>query len=145
MGKRKLPGTALKGVFQERRETPSGRKLLDLDDSIINLDRFDDREQDVKDRIHQMIQDRTEFDPETDCQIYTGAWTHNGQGKMRVGARIYCVSRIVAWLYNADFQLWGDNRAVRKCDNPACCNGEHVEVFENQAKAMSALRRRGKV
>ena len=89
------------------------KKLLELDESILALERFDDTEQDVKDRIHQMVQERTEFDPETDCQIFTGAWEENGQAKMRVGARVYCLSRIVAWLYHPGFQLWGLNRAVR--------------------------------
>jgi uncharacterized protein YfkK (UPF0435 family) len=121
------------------------KKLLVLDDSILELERFDDDEQDVKDRIHQMVQERTEFDPATNCQIFTGAWEENGQAKMRVGARVYCLSRIVAWLYHPGFQLWGLNRAVRKCDNPACCNGEHVVVVADQAEAMSALRRNGKV
>ena len=121
------------------------KKLLSLEDDILELERFDDTEQDVKDRIHQMVQERTQFDPATDCQIFTGAWEENGQAKMRVGARVYCLSRIVAWLYHPGFQLWGLNRAVRKCDNPACCNGEHVVVVADQAEAMSALRRNGKV
>lgn len=120
-------------------------RLLGLDDHIVGLERFDGDEQDVKDRVHQMVQERTEFDPATECMIYTGAWEQDGKAKMRVGARVYCLSRIVAWLYKGGFQLWGLERAVRTCDSPACCNGDHIVVYRNQAEATSALRRNGKV
>jgi hypothetical protein len=121
------------------------RKLLSLDDPVIRLEAFDGSEQDVKDRIHELVMKQSEYDPDTDCQIFTGCWEQNGQAKMRVGAGVYTLSRIVAWLFHKDFKLWGKNRAVRTCDNPACCNGEHVVVVRNQAEAMSLLRRKGKV
>lgn len=122
-----------------------GRRLLSLDDHILGLERFDDREQDNKDKVFERVQARCEYEASTGCLIYTGAWEVNGQAKIRVGGRVYCLSRVAAWLYVPGFRLWGLERAVRKCDSPACCNEEHIEVLASQAQAIAAQRKRGRL
>lgn len=116
------------------------RKLLDLEDHVFALEQFDDDEQDLKDRVYQKLQERIEFDPRTECCIYTGAWEDNGQAKMRVNGRVYCVSRLAAWVFYKGFQLWGTNRAIRDCASPACCNPEHIFVVKDLAEALAAQR-----
>jgi hypothetical protein len=121
--------------------------LLSLDDHILNLDRFDSKEQDLKDLIHARLQDRTEVDFGTGCTIYTGAWEENGQAKMRVGRRVYSITRVSAWLYLRGFQLWDVRRVVHKpcCPNPACYAQDHLVVLADQAEALAAQMRSGRL
>lgn len=120
------------------------RILLALDDHIFKLEAFDQREQDLKDRVYEKMHSRIEFDPATECCIYTGSWEANGQAKMRVNNRIYCVSRLAAWVFYEGFQLWGNNRAVRSCESPACCNPEHIVAVRGLREALAAQREAGR-
>lgn len=121
--------------------------LLTLDSHIIGLDAFDAVEQDLKDLIHQRLQERTEIDFRTGCSIYTGAWEANGQAKMRVGRRVYSVTRVSAWLYLRSFKLWDIRRVVHKpcCPNPACYQQNHLLVLADQAEALAAQLRAGRL
>jgi hypothetical protein len=121
----------------------SQRKVR-LSDHIFCLNRCDTNEQNQKDRIHQRILSRVEHDHQTGCAIYTGVWEESGQAKMRVGRKVYCLSRIVAWIYRKGFDLWGHERALRTCNNPACCAEDHIVVVEDQAAAMRHHQARGR-
>ncbi len=127
------------------RKNPKAPGLLSLDDHISLLDGFDSAEQDFKDLIYARIAERSEFDAGTECIIYTGSWEPSGQAKMRVGAQVYCLSRITAWIYFPGFKMWGVQRVVRTCDAPACCNPDHVRVLADQAAAMNAQRDAGRI
>jgi len=118
--------------------------LLSLEDHIFLLEAHDAKEQNLKDQVYEKMQSRIEFDPATECCIYTGSWEANGQAKMRVNNRIYCVSRLAAWVYYQGFQLWGNNRAVRTCDSPACCNPEHITTVRGLKEALAAQREAGR-
>lgn len=120
-------------------------RLLRLDDSILRLDKFDHKDQDLKDKIHARLQERSEPDHESGCVIYTGFWEDNGQGKIRVGMRVTTLPRVVAWLYVTGFRIYGPERAVRTCLMPACCNPDHVRVVNDQGDAMRAQRAAGKL
>lgn len=121
------------------------RKLLTLDDHVIGLERFDDREQAFKDEVHERLQGRCEPDHVTGCLIYTGAWEQSGQGKVRVGTRVYGVTRVSAWLYIPGFRLWDSRKVAHSpaCNSPACFNHEHLVVLEGQAESLALQRKKG--
>lgn len=122
-------------------------KLLDLEDHILGLDRFDAAEQDLKDLIHERLQARTEVDSRTGCTIYTGAWEQNGLAKVRVGRRVYSITRVAAWLYLPGFKLWDVRRVGHKpcCPNPACFSVDHLVVLADQAESLAAQVRNGRL
>lgn len=120
-------------------------ELLSLDDHISLLDRFDAAEQDYKDEIYGRMFMKTECDAATDCMIYTGCWEDSGQAKIRVGAQVYIVSRVSAWLFFDGFKLWSRQRVVRTCDAPACWQPSHLKVLASQAAAMEYQRNTGRI
>lgn len=122
-------------------------ELLDLDAPVHCLNRFDEAEQLLRDELHARLNGRMEYDPHTDCWIYTGAWEANGQAKIRVGGRVHCVSRVAAWVYFAGFELWDVQRVVRveRCLQPACFNPEHLQVAGDQAEALAVQRAFGRL
>lgn len=97
------------------------------------------KDQDLKDRIYERLQARSECDPDTDCQIYLGAWTEKGNAKMRVGHRVYNLNRVAAWIFFEDFELWGENVAYHKCESPACFNPDHLGVAKDVAEALRKI------
>jgi hypothetical protein len=119
--------------------------LLSLDDHVLRLDELDTAEADFKDRIHERLMALSECEPSTDCYVYTGCWEESGQAKMRVGGRVYHVSRVAAWVYFEDFQIWSNARTLRTCKTPACCNPEHIYVVRNQREAMAATKAAGRL
>lgn len=121
-------------------------RLLSIEDHVALLDGFDSSEQDLKDRLYERIQTRTEFDPLTECVIYTGAWEpRSGQARIRLGTKVYCLTRVTAWIYLPGFRIWSGRRVVRTCDAPACCNPDHIRVLADQAAAMDHQREVGKI
>lgn len=63
---------------------------------------------------------------DTQCWEYRGARDKEGYGKVRVGKRISRANRVV---YNLFFAEALPDQVVRhKCDNPPCCNPDHLEV-----------------
>lgn len=121
--------------------------LLTLDSHILGLDQFDGAEQDFKDVIHARLQERTEIDFRSGCTLYTGAWEVNGQAKMRVGRRVYSITRVAAWLYLKGFALWDVRRAAHKpcCPNPACYATEHLVILADQAESLATQMRCGRL
>lgn len=121
------------------------RALLSLDDDVISLDSFDAREQRLKDLIHERLWSRSELDPLTGCQIYTGAWDPSGQGKIRVGRRVCCLARVSAWIYYPGFRLWDVRVAVRTCGCPACFSPQHVRIVLDKATVLREQREAGQM
>ena len=120
---------------------------LTLHDHILGLERFDADEQRFKDAVHARLLARTEIDFATGCHIYTGAWEKSGLARMRVGRRVYNVPRVAAWLYIRGFHLWDIRRAAHRpsCPHPACYAREHLIVLADQAEALAAQMRCGRL
>jgi hypothetical protein len=116
----------------------SRKKLCSLEDNVFALNRFDDREQDLKDKVHQSLLGKCEIDPVTHCWIFTGTWDDVGLGKMRVGQRLYGTHRVSLWLFDRGYDLWEETRVVHAkcCPNLACFNPEHLERVPDQAAAL---------
>ena len=114
------------------------------EDDLSALNAFDDKEQEIKDKIHGRLNARCELDPGTGCWVYTGYWDQKGQGQIRVGRRVYTLPRVSAWLYIAGFRLEDRRWAFRRCENSACFNPEHVLIADSQAEALAILRGMGR-
>jgi hypothetical protein len=85
-----------------------------------------------KDALLERLWARTEIDPETGCFIFTGYWDECGIGRIWFNGASQQVARLAAWIYNADFNLEGDEVVVHyRCQSPACWNFEHIKVVAN--------------
>ena len=114
-----------------------------LDSDLMALNCLDHGEQDLKDKIHQRLQERCEIDTGTGCWIFTGNWDRRGIAKVRVGQRTYTVSRVSAWLYFAGFELWDGRWVYHTCPNPACWYWEHLMLARNREEAQAKMRELG--
>jgi hypothetical protein len=99
-----------------------------FDFPVQDLEVTDEREQDLRDRVHTLLTTRSELDPITNCWVYTGPWTTQGAcGTIRIGRRVYRVARVSAWVY-LDFDLWRSEEVFVDCDCNACFNPDHLRI-----------------
>lgn len=108
---------------------------------VYDLNTLNDRDQDLKDRIYERLQARSQSDPETDCVIYLGAWSEKGNAKIRVGQKVYNLNRVAAWIFFETFELWGQNIAFHTCESPACFNPGHLGVAKDLSAALKEIHR----
>jgi len=66
---------------------------------------------------------RTLYDPETGCMNWIGA-TQKGYGAMRTGGQTVRAHRF-AWV-RANGSIPDGMHVLHKCDNPLCCNADHL-------------------
>jgi hypothetical protein len=105
-----------------------------------------ERDQQLKNLVHQRLLDRTEVDAVTGCWIYTGYWDEHGNARIRVGERPYTVQRASAWVYydRPPFDIDGPELVVHECETPACWNPEHLKRCGCRADAAELLRKLGR-
>ena len=82
-----------------------------------------------KEIIRDRLMARIQFDEQTGCWVYGGAWEQNGTGRMRVGYRVYRVGAVALWVFR-DVPLWAKCFRIRTCQTPACANPLHFEVSD---------------
>lgn len=82
-----------------------------------------------KETIRDRLVARIQFDQDTGCWVYDGAWDHNGVGRMRVGYRVYRVAAVALWVFR-DVPLWAKCFRIRTCETPACANPLHFKVSD---------------
>ncbi len=111
-----------------------------LDAPIYSLNGMNDLEQSRRDLLHKRLLSRSTTDLETGCWIFTGPWTEQGHGKMRVGHRVYKIGRVSMWVY-LGFELWDTRVVYHTCPNPACFNFEHLAIANTHAEALAAMRK----
>lgn len=61
------------------------------------------------------------------CVPWTGAKTRRGYGKLRVGERTVPAYRLV-WELHHGKKISKGRQVNHHCDNPACCNVEHLYI-----------------
>ena len=83
--------------------------------------------------------DRLELDEETGCWNWTGARARDGYGRMKRGgksiaAHRYAFEKLVAPIPDGACVL-------HSCDNPACCNPDHLRVGSQKDNIHDAINR----
>ena len=67
---------------------------------------------------------RVNIENDLDCWEWRGGKHERGYGVFKVGGLPYRASRLAWELFNG--QSMGAMYACHKCDNPACCNPDHI-------------------
>ena len=80
------------------------------------------------------------------CWPWRGTLTSKGYGRLRVGARTYLAHRLSYAFYAAAPGMLADRDAMvlHSCDNPPCCNPNHLRIGDN-ADNMRDAHERGRL
>lgn len=77
--------------------------------------------QDVYDRIMKKT------DKSGDCWVWTGGRNSKGYGRVRIGKKLYSPHKVIKEIELGKF-IDKDLQVCHHCDNPPCCNPEHLFV-----------------
>jgi hypothetical protein len=100
--------------------------------------------QNLKDRVHERLSEKSQLDPVTGCWIYTGYWDEHGNARIRVGERPYTVHRAAAWVYWDNFELDSEELIVHSCETPACWYPKHLVRCATRRDVLAYMRKRGR-
>lgn len=103
------------------------------DFQVSELEETDLFDEQLRDRIHGRLMSQCETDPLTECWVFTGPWTNRGFGRIRVGRRVYRITRVAAWVY-LGIPLWRAIRVYLTCQCHACFNPDHLAIARSQAE-----------
>lgn len=74
----------------------------------------------------EFIRGRCEIDPVTECWKWAREVDPYGYGQIWYNGRLRPVSRVVLELHSGEAPPPREKYALHKCDNPTCCNPEHL-------------------
>lgn len=83
---------------------------------------------------------RLAIDEATGCWNYTAFLDKHGYGQVHFRRRTESVHRVVAALF-LGFDLKSGLCVLHKCDNPRCCNPEHLFVGTKHDNTQDAMRK----
>lgn len=95
-----------------------------------------------RERIRELIDEKSENDPDTGCKIYCGAWVGKGLALVRIGRRTYTVQHAAMWAAGK-IELFERVYCYRTCKSPACANLKHIKIAKGVAEGMAAMRKKG--
>lgn len=72
------------------------------------------------------------------CWHWRGHRDENGYGKFLVGGKCVTASRVAFFLRNGEWP----NHACHKCDNPPCCNPDHIFSGTHQDNMRDMMEKR---
>lgn len=87
--------------------------------------------------IKRMIEEKVAVNLETGCWEWTGARHKQGYGKQtikRSEQQVFPAHRLAAMVY-LGFSIDSEELVCHKCDNPPCCNPEHLFIGDWKANA----------
>ncbi len=80
-------------------------------------------------------------EPNSGCWLWTGRTAHFGYGQVRWDGRNMAASRAMYIAIHGP--LGSRDFVLHKCDNPPCCNPEHLELGDHRLN-MKQMRERGR-
>ena len=75
---------------------------------------------------------------EMGCWEWTGFKDRDGYGKITIQGKQYYVHRVMAWICK-DFDLESKLETAHTCDNPPCCNPEHLIEMTHEQNMQSSI------
>jgi hypothetical protein len=87
---------------------------------------------------HGPFWSRVERGGQDDCWRWTASVNGKGYGRFRVGGRWVTASRI-SWALAHDVDFPADKIACHTCDNPPCCNPDHIWPGTTSENAQDAI------
>ena len=81
------------------------------------------------------------------CWEWQGAATKQGYGRVKLSRKLYTPHRVVAWAMGIAPAMGDPSRktcVMHSCDNPKCCNPEHLS-FGSHSENMIDCARKGRV
>lgn len=97
-------------------------------------------DQDQKDYIKRLIEERSVPDPNSGCWLWTASTQKSGYGDFRAFGRKHFLS------HRASYTVFvGDipegMHILHKCDNPSCCNPNHLSVGTNHENILDSMKK----
>lgn len=90
----------------------------------------------------EQVRNECNVDPSTECWNWTRARLANGYGRVTIDGKQWSVHRLVLFVTTGVF----DEMARHSCDNPPCCNPEHLSwgtALDNMADCVERGRWHG--
>ena len=77
----------------------------------------------------------------TQCWKSLGSISTGGYGQITIDRVHYHTHRLSWWLHNGMPEILSNQQVGHKCDNPTCCNPEHLELITPSKNAKDAIDR----
>ncbi len=80
--------------------------------------------------------------PKDECWIWKGAKTIFGHGRVKIAGELQSTHRVAFSIAKGDELVSGRRSLIlHSCDNPACCNPEHLRLGTHRENVMDAIDR----
>jgi hypothetical protein len=93
----------------------------------------------TKENVMEDILGNVEVNSTTGCWIWSGSCSNRGYGKKYYGSH-YSTHRLVAWAWK-DMPLKSESIVCHTCDNPPCCNPDHLVVADQSWNIKDAYKK----
>ena len=89
--------------------------------------------------ILERIQSKIIVKPDTNCLLWTGSKDRGGYGQIEIQKKSKKVHRVIYELNNGPIP--GGALVCHKCDTPACCNINHLELGTHLSNMQDKIKR----